>query len=314
MRGKVVGHDIQDKPLKRFGRKFLPFIPISLKRQAIYYYHFRRFIPTRPRAFYDKINWRMLHDRRDIIAKGGDKIWMKKHAFESHTSALIPETLWTGPSIGPILDIQWPGKWVLKPRVGSGYVAFGAGSLRESGITEDVVNAWRPMDHFHVHGVWGYGQGEAGYLIERLIETADESTPDDYKFFVFDGQVRLVQYDSSRYEGHQRRYYTPKWEALQANTGRTKLAPTMSPPPHLDSMIEIAEAIGKGYDFIRVDLYDTPDGVYFGEITPYPHGGLEPFDDRVLNFTVGDWWALPPKRSLGKRCLVRSSAHVALRK
>ncbi|GHU68155.1 hypothetical protein FACS189413_04390 [Bacteroidia bacterium] len=39
-------------------------------------------------------------------------------------------------------------------------------------------------------------------------------------------------------------------------------------------MIDYARILSKGFDFVRVDLYDTGDKVYFGEMTFTPHGGL----------------------------------------
>jgi len=55
-------------------------------------------------------------------------------------------------------------------------------------------------------------------------------------------------------------------------------------------MIEYAEALGRGLDYIRVDLYDTPNKVYFGELTPTPAGGTEPFEPRALDGFLGRLW------------------------
>ncbi|MPN24354.1 hypothetical protein SDC9_171752 [bioreactor metagenome] len=48
----------------------------------------------------------------------------------------------------------------------------------------------------------------------------------------------------------------------------------MPRPPHLDEMIEIARRLGAGFRHVRVDLFDTPEGVRFGEITLYDQSGL----------------------------------------
>ena len=41
-------------------------------------------------------------------------------------------------------------------------------------------------------------------------------------------------------------------------------------------MIRCAEVLAAGLDFIRVDLYDTDDKVYFGEFTITPEAGNPP--------------------------------------
>ena len=58
-------------------------------------------------------------------------------------------------------------------------------------------------------------------------------------------------------------------------------------------MLEAASSVGREYDFIRVDLYDVEGHIYFGEITPYPAGGVVPFSDREFDLWLGSQWTLP---------------------
>ena len=43
--------------------------------------------------------------------------------------------------------------------------------------------------------------------------------------------------------------------------------------PHFDEMIALAEKLSEGFIHMRVDLYDMPDGMKFGEITPHSSSG-----------------------------------------
>lgn len=283
-----------DNLAKSAGRRAFSLLPIPIKRQIHYFRVFKRLIPRNPQTFLDKVQWRILHDRRPLIAVGGDKLSMKEYAA-SASSVRIPETLWAGPNISSILDEQWEGDWVFKPREGSGYVAFGNGSLRSAGVTPETIARWRHKDHFRVQGVWGYGQTEPGYLIEKQIPTPDGEPPNDLRFFVFDGAVRLIQIDTPRFSGVQRRFYTPDWEPYDVIQGKASLGEVLPRPHHLDQMLRFASEVGAAFDFVRVDLYDTPDGVYFGEITPYPTGGLSRFSDEGFDRMLGDWWTLPTR-------------------
>lgn len=285
--------------IKQIARAVLPVVPISAKRRLLYYRVFRKPLPRNPQSFLDKIHWRVLNDRRNMIARGGDKIAMKEHAAASGADVLIPETIWHGISIAEVVDTDWGQEWVLKPRTGSGYVAFGSGSLRSSDITVKQVQAWRHRDQYRLQGEWAYGQGEDGFFLEARISTSNGDYPNDIRFFVFDGTVRLIQVDTPRFHGVHRRFYTPQWEPFSVTQGVADLAPVIPRPYRLSKMIQIAEAIGQEYDFIRVDLYDAPDGIYFGELTPYPTGGLAPYSDEDFNFEIGSHWILPdlPKGS-----------------
>jgi hypothetical protein len=43
----------------------------------------------------------------------------------------------------------------------------------------------------------------------------------------------------------------------------------------LNEMIAAAERLGRGLDFVRVDLYHSTYGVMLGEITLYPESGVQ---------------------------------------
>jgi hypothetical protein len=55
-------------------------------------------------------------------------------------------------------------------------------------------------------------------------------------------------------------------------------------------MIEIAETLGAPFDFVRIDLYDLPDGPRFGEITFTPGSGFERFYPDNYDRVLGDFW------------------------
>ena len=62
-------------------------------------------------------------------------------------------------------------------------------------------------------------------------------------------------------------------------------------------MLRIAEQIGSAFDFVRVDLYDTGDEVFFGELTIYPGAGYERFATREDDLFFGSFWRLPGNES-----------------
>ena len=57
-------------------------------------------------------------------------------------------------------------------------------------------------------------------------------------------------------------------------------------------MIEIAERLGEGVDFVRVDLYDVDGRVVFGELTNYPAGGTDRSGTRPLRRVARLLWHL----------------------
>jgi hypothetical protein len=66
-------------------------------------------------------------------------------------------------------------------------------------------------------------------------------------------------------------------------------------PKNLDEMIRIAEKLANYVNnpFIRIDLYDINDKIYFGEYTFYPGGGFEEFRPIEWDSILGSWMKLP---------------------
>ncbi len=75
-------------------------------------------------------------------------------------------------------------------------------------------------------------------------------------------------------------------------------------------MISVAEILGAGLDYIRVDLYDIGGRVVFGELTPYPEAAYGRFDPEDLDRSFGDLW--PGVDRLGRGGLARSGVRAFL--
>nr|WP_269724311.1 ATP-grasp fold amidoligase family protein [Sphingomonas sp. PAMC 26605] len=71
-------------------------------------------------------------------------------------------------------------------------------------------------------------------------------------------------------------------------------APTRDPDPArpsaLTRMTSAAETLGRGFNFVRVDLYDGTKCPLFGEMTFYPGSGLDRFDPVSLDARMGRSW------------------------
>ena len=57
----------------------------------------------------------------------------------------------------------------------------------------------------------------------------------------------------------------------------------------LDEMLDIAELLADGKNFIRVDLYVINGDVYFSEFTFFSDAGFERFYPDEWDYTLGKW-------------------------
>lgn len=238
----------------------------------------------------------MVYDRRDSLSWTCDKLRMKEQVAARCEDILIPHTLWSGTNLKELQQLDFPDRWVLKPNHGSQRVILGTGTPKIDDLARET-DSWLDPYIGIDRGEWAYTRARPLYVLEEWIGEGSDA-PDDYKFFVFDGIVQIIQVDTDRFQGHKLAIFSRDWDRLEVSKSLHMDSPTIPRPAHLDLMIQMAEIIASEYDFMRVDLFDTPRGVFFGEVTPYPGSGLSPFSPPEFDNFLGSHWMLPPISSI----------------
>jgi hypothetical protein len=132
-------------------------------------------------------------------------------------------------------------------------------------------------------------------IVEKSLVDECGNVPADFKFFVYDGRVRTIQMHMDRFSDHKRAMFDRNWELLPLGNAIPERVPPR--PVNLEKMIEIAETLGREFDFIRVDLFEI-DGerIYFGELTLAPGSGLTRFQPVDYDEIFGRYWRVdePP--------------------
>jgi TupA-like ATPgrasp len=273
--------------------KVVYYLPAGIERRVLFAMVHGR-VPHfgRPDTFSEKINWRILNDRRPLIEWTCDKLAMKDYVLRESPAGLhVPRTIWSGSDPRDLETAELPEHWVLKPNHRSGLIYFGTGrpACRELSA---VTATWLRRFEARRLREWAYSKARAVLFVEELMGEPG-TPPSDYKFYVFDGKVAVVEMHIDRYAGHKTRLYTPDWSPLNVSCEEAALAPVAPPPPSLDQMLSIAARLGSPFDFMRVDLYNLDGTIAFGEFTPYPLGGLGRFTPTSFDIELGKAWTLP---------------------
>ena len=113
-------------------------------------------------------------------------------------------------------------------------------------------------------------------IVEALVPSAAGISPDDYKFHCVRGQPLVCQVDHSRFgRPWSRLYRVPSFEPMDRDDGLAPPAGHALPTAErIAAMMAAARALSAPFEFVRVDLYDGSDGVYFGELTFTPAASL----------------------------------------
>lgn len=255
----------------------------SRRRIALCYWwqHGRRPDLGSPRLFTELLQTRKLHDRDARMPLLADKVAVKQVVADRLGAEWVIPTLWHG-AILPTAR-RWPLPLVVKARHGCGQHVF----VRDAG--QDWAGIGRRADRWtrRAYGgwldEWAYRAIPRGLLVEPFMGR-EGVLPLDYKFFVFGGRVEAVQVHLAREHAHRWMLFDRDWRPF------SRTAEDVSRPRALPAMIAGAEEMARGFDFVRVDLYEIAGRPTFGEMTFYPGSGLLPIDPIGLDARFGELW------------------------
>ncbi len=288
--------------LRRGAKKIYAFVlsllPDAAAVRFMYACRFRKWPDLKnPQTFNEKIAWRKLSQHHPLFPVFSDKLAVKAEAARLIGPEHVIETLWSGDTPEDIPFETLPFPYVIKANHSSGKNFF----IRtpQDIDRQEIIAALRKQlsyNHGRTAREWGYVSIPRKVFAERLIESPGSLVPDDYKFFVYHGRVHFIQVNRGRYKDHKLNMYDRDWTLLPCTLEKYPGAEAPEPkPPALDEMIALAEKMGALFDFVRVDLYAPPQGVFFGEATFYPNGGLLRFVPKEWDMAFGKPWKLEHK-------------------
>jgi hypothetical protein len=245
--------------------------------------HRRPLSLANPTRFTELVQRRKLRDHDRRLPHLIDKIAVKRFVVDALGTEWVTPTLWTGVALPAVPD--WPYPFVVKSRHGCNQRRFVRDGSADWRAIRRSAAAWMRRDYGHWLDEWGYRGVPRGVLVEPFV--GDGTTlPVDYKFYVFHDRVAAVQVHLDREHRHRWMLFDRDWRRLSS----VNVDPDPAPPAALDRMMAGAETLGRGFDFVRVDFYDTGTTPRFGEMTFYPGSGLDPFDPPELDEALGRLW------------------------
>lgn len=256
------------------------YIPQEILIRILYVRRFRQFPSLKtPKSFNEKINFIKLKYRNPYLQLFSDRIRVRFFVKSLLGDKLyMPNLLWVGypDQISNELLERLPERFVVKANHASQCLIF-SNQIDSAAHLRSVCCGWMSKDHYRTLGEWSYRTADRCVVIEEYLGSAGQ-VPDDYKFFVFNGKVRVIQVDVGRFVNHKRGFYDRDWNVLSINLSHD-VPINLYKPCRFDEMIILAERLAEDFPFLRVDFYSIKNDIFFGEITVYPGAGFEKFDD-----------------------------------
>jgi hypothetical protein len=247
------------------------------------------------------VQWRKLFELDPRFVILSDKIAVRDFIAQRVGAELLPPLLWAGndPDAVPLETLERP--FIVKGTHASGQTLRVRWPDIDVVAARDQFRSWLRHNHAALHHEPAYGFVKPGLIVERLLERWDGMPPVERKVWVFHGRVQFVQTvhlvgtETSHTAFHDR-----EWRRQPFYLRTPPIAEDLPRPAHLDRIIEVAERLGAGFDHVRVDLYDTDDRIWAGEMTCYPYSGMMPFRPDEADHVMGSYWQIdrPLSRAL----------------
>ncbi len=248
-----------------------------------------------PRSLSEKLTHRKLFAMPPLASLTADKWRVREYVRERVGEEILTKVYWVGNNPEQIPFDTLPDEFVVKANHGSGWNIFvrDKKSIDRKAIVQQcqrwLVNRLSNALTYETH----LDNVKPLIIVEEYLKDRDYIVPIDYKFYCFHGRVHYVQIVTGRYSpmGVQKALYNREWVHQKDAGSKEWLNPDPIPPPKkLPEMIDIAERLSQGIDFVRVDLYCINNNrIVFGEMTWTQYGGRFS-GSREYDFLLGELW------------------------
>lgn len=263
---------------------------------------FRKFhkIPNlkNPQTFNEKLQWLKLYDRKPIYTTMVDKYEAKKYVADIIGEEHIIPTLGVWDRFDDINFDELPNEFVLKCTHDSGgLVICRDKSKLDINAAKKKIERSLKTNYYWSGREWPYKNVKPRIIAEKFMTDENNAASImDYKFYCFDGEPRFL-YISTGLEDHSTAhisFVTLDWNFAPYQRSDYPPFEVLPPKPtKFDEMLEYCRKLSCGQSFLRVDLYQINNVVYFSELTFSPCGGMMPFKDFTHDKIIGDMIKLP---------------------
>ncbi len=270
--------------------------------------HGYEFNLSNPQSFNEKIVHKKLFDRNPLMPLTADKYRARGYIRDKigleADNHLIP-LLWVGENLEDIPFDDLPDQYIIKPNNGAGRwivaekidksIHYEINYTQKKAVNlsnEELINEckdWFTTIHGSQWYEWVYGEIEPLVIIEKLLYENND-IPYSYKFCMFDGKCKMI-YVLSRHDITMS-FYDGDFNMLDVKREGHPIGKRKNKPVNFKQMIDYAEKLSEGFDFIRVDFFLVDDYVYFGELTHYPGSGYGVFEPKEYDLELGQYWRM----------------------
>lgn len=270
------------------GLRFIPSVPYL---KIVYKIKTGNFLNLRnPKLFTEKLNWLKLNDIHSEYTQLVDKI-----AVRDYIKSVLGEDI-CFPMLG-----QWehynqidfsklPKTFVLKCNHDSGSVKIIKDKDEiDHNELERFFESRIKQNPYNIGREYPYKNVKPMILAEKNMVVNGQSDINDYKFFCFNGEPKIMFVATERSSDCKFDFYDMDFNHLDITNIHPQSSNKISKPKCFEEMKNIVTRLSCGMKFVRIDLYEIDNKVYFGEFTFFHAGGFWKMNPEEWEVKLGDW-------------------------
>ena len=252
-----------------------------------------------PQTYNEKLQWLKLHYRNPRYTELVDKYTVKAYVSSTIGAEYVIPTLGVWSSVEEIDFDQLPDRYVLKCTHDSGSVVICRDKHSfDINAAKQRVRKKLKKNMYWWGREWQYKNITPRIIAEEYMEDATTRELRDYKFFCFDGVVRVLFVATDRMVPNTEvkfDFFDPDYHHIDMRQGHPNAKSIPEKPLNFELMKELAARLSIGFPHVRVDFYEVNGKVYFGEMTFTNMNGVIPFSPKKWDSVFGEWIKLPKK-------------------
>lgn len=281
-------------------RKMLNWLPDKVFLDAAFRARFGRKLDLKnPKAFNEKLQWMKLYNRNPVYTMMVDKYLVRNYVREIIGEEYLIPLLGAWDDPDKIDFDKLPMQFVLKCNHNSGLgmcICKDKNKLDIAKVKNDLRKGLK-QDYYLTGREWPYKNVPRKIIAEKYMVDESGYELKDYKYYCFDGKVRIVMINSDRMSSLETKanYFDENYQPLDFVWGYENAKIPPAKPEKFEEMKSLAEKLSEGIPHVRIDFYQTPQGIFFGEMTFFDGSGFDAIEPIEWDYKIGSWINLPRK-------------------